>query len=57
MQHYGWASLIASHHSAKFGDHSHFGSGDIMFLVRSKVLTSITSKANGKFDLGHMLHG
>ena len=57
MQHYGWAFLMASHHSAKFGDHSHFGSGDIMFLVRSKVLTSITSKPNGKSNLGHMLHG
>ena len=24
---------MVSHHSAKFGDHRHCGSGDIMFLV------------------------
>ena len=24
---------MVSHHSAKFGDHSHCGSGDIMLLV------------------------
>ena len=24
---------MVSHHSAKFGDHRHCGSGDIMFLI------------------------
>ena len=27
---------MVSHHPAKFGDHGHCGSGDIMFLVAEK---------------------
>ena len=33
MWFYGWESLVVSHDPAKFGDHRHCGSGDIMFLV------------------------
>ena len=31
-KHYGWNPLTASHQLAKFGGHSHCGSGDIMIL-------------------------
>ena len=33
MWFYGWEPLMVSNHPAKFGNHRHCGSGDIMFLV------------------------
>ena len=31
---YEWEFLIVCPYSAKFGDHRHYGSGDLMFLIR-----------------------
>ena len=36
---------MVTHHSAKFGDHKHGGSGDIMFLVAEEE-TSRCSRLN-----------